>query len=305
MNIKNYVNEKNKKKKKVTKHVVCNVHHRLLRYISDHNKEKFEIKGVEFSNSGAQGREPLFDASHNGKGTIMAYWKDNSKNCIVISAPEPGYEVKAPKSLYRYFWNWDIRYLDVSHLDVSNTTDFDYCFAKFGGDSIGGLPSGIIGLETWDVRKGKDFTGMFEKCLASNKTIHLDLSSWRFGAEERVCLCAMFQHFGFRAKEVVLDVSGWNTECVYDFVRIFSHFAPCAKAVELKGVEDWRLGTGVISLDYAFDSFAEDSECCLDLSQWGKEYVQRPTMDGFAANTFFRIKEPIWGKSKKTEGENE
>lgn len=306
MNIKNYVNEKNKKKKKVTKHVVGDVHHRLLRYVSDHNEEKFEIKGVEFSNSGAQGREPLFDASRHGKGTIMAYWKDDSKSCVEISAPEPGYEVKAPKSLRQYFWKWDLRYLNVSHLDVSDTTDFSFCFLEFGGNYLtGSMPSEIIGLETWDVQKGKDFTGMFEKCLSLNKTISLNLSSWRFSTEESISFPSMFKYFGFQANEVILDVSGWNIEYVYNFFRTFAYFAPFAKVVELKGIEDWRLGIGRISLDHAFDSFAKNSECHLDLSQWNKECMQCPRIEGFAKNTFFRIKEPIWEECKKVEGENE
>ena len=154
-------------KKKVTKHVVGDVGHYLRQYIDTHKEEKLEVSGVEFSNLGAQGREPLFDVSRCQKGTIMAYWKDECKNCIVISAPEPGFEIKAPKSLCNYFRGWRLSYLDVSHLDVSHTTDFYKCFRNFGSASAKGesKPSEIIGLETWDVSSGENFSFMFEHCF--------------------------------------------------------------------------------------------------------------------------------------------
>ena len=283
-------------KKKVTKHVVGDVGRYLRQYIDTHKEEKLEVSGVEFSNLGAQGREPLFDVSYDQKGTIMAYWKDECKNCIVISAPEPGLEIKAPKSLCHYFRGWRLSYLDVSHLDVSHTTDFYKCFRNFGSASVKGesKPSEIIGLETWDVSSGENFSFMFEHCFSSNITINLNLSSWQFSQEAMISFWGMFKEFGAQANKVILDVSGWNTENVDDFDQMFEEFAPHAKTVELKGIENWHLGTGLISLVHMFNNFAQKSKCHLDLSEWAKGCTEKPDMEGFAEGTFFRIKEPEW-----------
>ena len=283
-------------KKKMTKHVVGDVGRYLRQYIDTHKEEKLEVSGVEFSNLGAQGREPLFDVSYDQKGTIMAYWKDENKNCIVISAPEPGLEIKAPKSLCNYFRGWRLSYLDVSHLDVSYTTDFYKCFRNFGSASVKGesKPSEIIGLETWDVSSGENFSFMFEHCFFSNKTINLNLSSWQFSQEAMISFWGMFKEFGAQANKVILDVSGWNTENVDDFDQMFEEFAPHAKTVELKGIENWHLGTGLISLVHMFNNFAQKSKCHLDLSEWAKGCTEKPDMEGFAERTFFRIKEPEW-----------
>ena len=283
-------------KKKMTKHVVGDVGRYLRQYIDTHKEEKLEVSGVEFSNLGAQGREPLFDVSYDQKGTIMAYWKDENKNCIVISTPEPGLEIKAPKSLCNYFRGWRLSYLDVSHLDVSYTTDFYKCFRNFGSASVKGesKPSEIIGLETWDVSSGENFSFMFEHCFFSNKTINLNLSSWQFSQEAMISFWGMFKEFGAQANKVILDVSGWNTENVDDFDQMFEEFAPHAKTVELKGIENWHLGTGLISLVHMFNNFAQKSKCHLDLSEWAKGCTEKPDMEGFAERTFFRIKEPEW-----------
>lgn len=283
-------------KKKVTKHVVGDVYCLLNNYLKKHKEEDFKITGLEFSNLGAQGREPLFDASRCQKGTIMAYWKDECKNCIVISAPEPGYDIKAPKCLSNYFCDWKLNRLDVSHLDVSRTTDFYKCFSNFGSISTedGCKSSEIIGLETWDVSSGENFAFMFKHCLSSNKTINLNLSSWQFNQKITISFWGMFKEFGAQANEIILDVNGWNVTKVNDFNRIFDEFASHAKMVKLKGIEDWRLGTGEIHLDYAFDDFAKASDCRLDLSRWLKNCTKKPTMIGFAKGTFFRVKEPNW-----------
>ena len=283
-------------KREVTKHVVGNVYCLLNNYLKEHKEEKIEVSGVEFSNIGAQGREPLFDVSRCQKGTIMAYWKDECKNCIVISAPEPGLEIKAPKCLSSYFCDWKLNHLDVSHLDVSHTTDFYKCFENFGSASVKGesKPSEIIGLETWDVSSGENFSFMFKHCFSSNKTINLNLSSWQFSQEAMISFWGMFKEFGVQANKVILDVSGWNTENVDDFDQMFKEFAPHAKTVELKGIENWHLGTGLISLVHMFDSFAKKSKCHLDLSEWAKGCTEKPDMEGFANGTFFRVKEPKW-----------
>ena len=288
-------------KKKVTKHAVGDVYFFLDEFLSEHKKENFKITGLEFSNLGAQGRRPLFDASRSQKGTIMAYWKDDSKSCVEISAPEPGYEVKAPKSLCSFFHgeagrHFKITHLDVTHLDVSNTTDFGYCFKKFGfGEKNKETTSSkIIGLEAWNVSSGKIFDFMFEQAFPFNESINLNLSSWRFSEKEEISFYYMFHCFGQQTSKVILDVSGWNTTNVCLFSEIFQSFAPHAKIVELKGIEDWRLGTNLASLDHAFDDFAKASSCRLDLSGWSAGCTQKPSMDEFATGTFFRIKEPEW-----------
>ena len=282
-------------KKKVTKHVVGDVYFFLDEFLSQHKKENFKITGLEFSNLGAQGRRPLFDVSHSQKGTIMAYWKDICKNHIVISAPEPGYEIKAPKSLRCFFHggasrNFKITHLDVTHLDVSNTTDFGSCFEEFGAQK----GSEIIGLEAWNVSSGKIFDFMFGQAFPFNESINLNLSSWRFSEKEEISFYYMFHCFGKQASKVILDVSDWNTTNVCLFSEIFQSFAPHEKIVELKGVEDWRLGTNLVSLDHAFDDFAKASSCRLDLSGWSAGCTQKPSMEDFSKGVFFRIKEPTW-----------
>ena len=283
-------------KKKVTKHVVGDVGHYLRQYIDTHKEEKLEVSGVEFSNLGAQGREPLFDVSRCQKGTIMAYWKDECKNCIVISAPEPGFEIKAPKSLCNYFRGWRLSYLDVSHLDVSHTTDFSQCFRQFGSLSVGddGVSSKIIGLEAWDVSEGSDFSFMFDYFLLSNKAINLNLSSWQFNQKTRISFRGMFYNFAPNANEVVLNVSGWDMHGAKNLSTMFKLFAPQAKNVKIYGIEDWRLGNGYIQMRQAFEDFALKSGYHLDLSDWAKKCNLKPEMDEFSKGTFFRVKKPVW-----------
>ena len=288
-------------KKNVTKHVLGDVYLFLDSYLSEHIEENLVVTGLEFSNLGAQGRTPLFDASYTETGDIMAYWKDSHRNCIVITAPQPGYEIKSPRRMCSFFHGdvchyFKITHLDVTHLDVSNTTDFSCCFKRFGfGEKNEETPSSeIIGLETWDVSNGIDFGYMFEQAFPLNKAIKLNLSSWRFNQKAGINFWNMFQRFGQQASKVILDISGWNTENVFEFGQMFKNFAPHAKIVELKGIEDWRLGTGSISLDYTFDGFAKESSCCLDLSKWSIGRTQRPRMENFSNGVFFRIKEPRW-----------
>ena len=97
-----------KKKKKVAKHVVGPIIRLICEWQLKTIKESYlscapEINGIIFSNEGSKGREPLFDASKNKTGDAMAYWEDESKGWICISAPEPGYKIRAPKSMKEFF----------------------------------------------------------------------------------------------------------------------------------------------------------------------------------------------------------
>ena len=101
-----------------------------------------DVKGIIFSNEGAKGRKPLFNASDSQTGNIMGYWEDKAKGWLCISHPVQGYEIKAPEDMKSFFsgciLNSEgdtgpfISYLDVSHLNVSKTKNFCSCFFGFG-----------------------------------------------------------------------------------------------------------------------------------------------------------------------------
>lgn len=286
--------ELQKQKKKVTKHIVGDVYCLVDEFLSKHRKENFKITGIEFSNLGAQGRRPLFDATHSKKGTIMAYWKDESQNCIVITAPEPGFEIKAPKSL-RHFFNGERNnhfhptHLDVSHLDVSNTTDFEGCFWGFGQHG----ESKIKGLETWDVSHGTKFFGMFERAFSNNEIVSLDLSSWCFQMTKEINMASMFRDFAGWSKDVTLNLKDWQVFTVGNFESMFDGFASEAKRVKISGVEEWSVGHGY-NFNRMFRDFAPQSNCRLNLSNWNKTGKLVGSHEEFSDGTFFKIREPEW-----------
>ena len=173
-----------KEKKKVTPHVVGDICRLVDYYLREHKEEDKKISGIIFSNEGAKGREPLFDASNSKTGDIFAYWEDEEKGVICISAKESGFEVKAPKNMQHFFSSWRrsdflITYLDVTHLDVSKTTNFEDCFRNFGGNASLSMkaPACLVGLETWDVSNGFCFDCMFFNAFLDNESVTLDLSN--------------------------------------------------------------------------------------------------------------------------------
>lgn len=202
-----------------------------------------KTKGIIFSNEGSQGRKPLFDVSEDSSGSIMAYWKDELQKCIVITAPEPGYEVLAPEDMTHFFCHLNegldgqsqLIFLDVTHLDVSKTRHFTECFREFGASK----PSKIIGLETWDISNGERFWGMFRWAFAKTDDVHLDLSSWRFPKTYDFSMQSMFESFGFSSKNIELNLNGWNVDSCSSFRAMFQRFGCEASKVNLLGLDTW------------------------------------------------------------------
>ena len=293
-----------KKKKKVAKHVVGPIMRLICEWQLKTIKESYlsrapEINGIIFSNEGSKGREPLFDASKNKTGDAMVYWEDESKGWICISAPEPGYEIRAPKSMKEFFYGTvffddgvagkSITYLDVSHLDVSNTTDFEGCFWGFGQHG----ESKIKGLETWDVSHGTKFFGMFERAFSNNEIVSLDLSSWCFQMTKEINMASMFRDFAGWSKDVTLNLKDWQVFTVGNFESMFDGFASEAKRVKISGVEEWPVGHGY-NFNRMFRDFAPQSNCRLNLSNWNKTGKLVGSHEEFSDGTFFKIREPEW-----------
>lgn len=282
-------------KKKTTKHVVDNI----LDLVKIWQKKSYNgityplVEGIIFSNTGSKGREPLFDVSRNKTGDIFAYWKDKEKGILEISAPEPGLEIKAPKSMQTFFGETlmgkNLTYLDVTHLDVSQSTDFSYCFLDFGE----GRKSRIKGLDAWDISRGVRFVGMFEYAFPNNSIVNLDLSAWEFCKTEEINMASMFYRFAVSAKNVELNLDGWQVFTVFKFGWMFSNFALTAENVVLNNLEQWQVGH-VKCFDYMFENFAPRSKYQLDLSAWSKVYDLTGSHRNFSTGTFFKIKEPTW-----------
>lgn len=294
-----------KRKKKITKNVVGQVFGLIRQWQSIvylKTSKTPEVNGIIFSNEGSKGRTPLFDASKSQTGGIIAYWEDESKGWICISAPEPGYEIKAPKSLENYFSEQQvydskrksihyITYLDVSHLDVSNTTDFTSCFEEFGNSEFDAIAE-LKGLETWNVKNGKHFSRFFAFAFPFNKTIELDLSSWEFHNDDVVDLFGFFWGFAASAQNVYLNLS-WKSLLRMRGNKMFSHFAGNAENVKIDGIEEWNIGYDCC-FNAMFEKFAVKSNCILNLFHWNEECCAGCPHHSFSDGTFFRIKEPKW-----------
>ena len=251
---------KNKEKvgiqaKRVTEDSLGPLYNMLDDYILKKGNEIPPVTGIIFSNRGADGRKPLFDATENKTKEIMAYWYDEEKHIIEITAKESGYEIRSPESMNYFFYNrpyenFLISYLDVSHLDVSNVSDFSCCFRDFGyvipGDVGKGIKSEIIGLETWDVINGEDFSFMFSDAFNKNDTVELNLSTWHFNSQKPIKFIGTFENLGWKVYKVSLDITGWPVATKNNYCDIFSGFAPHAETVQVKGTKDL---TGVLGLE--------------------------------------------------------
>lgn len=284
-------------KKKITKSVIAPVVPRiksLQMKLAGETGQFPVIKGVVFSNKGAQGRAPLGDFSENQTGDILAYWEDESKGIIRISAPEPGYEIQAPEDLTPMFVGktmtaWSLSYLDVGHLDVSKTYSFRRCFPFFGWEK----DSYIKGLENWDISDGTYFHEMFYQTFRYNKKINLNLSGWKFSPKLVANAWGMFRSFGENAEEINLDVTGWDVKRVNNFSKAFFGFGSLAKRVNILGIEDWNIQPGT-NVSQMFAVFCQKSDYHLDLSKWNMKDTQAHCRADFSTGNFFRIKEPRW-----------
>ena len=290
------------KKKRITKHVVG----RILELTKKWQLASYDgftypfVNGIVFSNEGGKGRFPLFDASNSQTKDIFAYWQDKEFGIIEISAPEPGYEIKAPKSMKLFFsgtvfffngaCNHYIKFLDVSHLDVSNTTDFQACFKHFGNGVMG---SEIVGLKSWDVKQGVNFARMFAESFLCNESVDLDLSGWQFSKEHSVTIWGMFANFAAEADNVNLNLNNWQTLKFYNLSHMFENFAIEAEYVKIIGLDEWKVNY-VNTFSFMFKNFAPKSRCGLDLSSWSQEGKLSGYHEDFSCGTFFRIKEPEW-----------
>ena len=177
----------------------------------------------------------------------------------------------------------DLIYLDVTHLDVSQTWYFTSCFEGFGRQK----GSEIIGLNTWDISSGMDFKKMFSNAFRNNKDVEIDLFPGKFSNQLNQC----FYNFAENANTVKLNLSQWDVSNVYEFRMCFWNFAPRAKNVEIYGVENWNVSKGTDFMGMFFN-FAAQSTRKLDLSKWNVR--KSCAHGGFQQKTFFKIKEPKW-----------
>lgn len=239
--------------KRVTESSLGPLYNMLDDYILKKGNEIPPVTGIIFSNRGADGRKPLFDATKNKTKEIMAYWYDEKNGIIEITAKESGYEIRSPESMNYFFYNrpyenFLISYLDVSHLDVSDVSDFSCCFRDFGyivpGDAENGVKSEIVGLETWDVVNGEDFSFMFSDAFNKNDTVELNLSAWRFNSQKPIKFIGTFENLGWKVNKVSLDITGWPVATKNNYCDIFSGFAPHAETVQINN--DWG---GVLALE--------------------------------------------------------
>ena len=140
------------KKNKITKHTIL-----CPQFIISEVKSAYyahnmyvDVKGIVFSDRGADGRTPICDVSTRFSEDIFAYWEDKANGIICVSHCEPGYDILAPKNMDEFFSGIDdVMFLDVSHLNVSKSENLKTCFIGFSTKYKGEIKR-IKGLECWE-----------------------------------------------------------------------------------------------------------------------------------------------------------
>lgn len=255
--------------------------------------DKLNITGIVFSTEGAKGRTPILDLSFKHSGEISAYWENQEERLLCVSTSEPGYMIKAPIVLNDFFnadcWKSNLNYVDVSGLDVSNVLSFSRCFNSFGKSKN----SKLVGYENWNVSKGIQFDFMFNNFYPFKETVNLDLSKWRFSLSDNFSMIQMFAHFANTANKVSLNLNGWNTQTCNSFKAMFGNFASAATSVMISGIENFKIKSGA-DMTLMFWYFASRSSLNLDLTKWSFDNPLIGNHIGFADETFFKIKKPVW-----------
>lgn len=251
-------------------------------------KEGWVPKGLIYSNEGPRGRKEICDVSYGAQNNIFAYWEDRKEKIICVTYKYPGYEVKSHSNMFKEFSNFhNLRYLDVTHLDVSEVYDFSDCFRNFGM-----YPgSRIIGLNRWNVGKASTFRNMFKGAFSNNEEVILDVAMWRFCEREQIILDGMFENFAQAAGSVELYMNCWDFSRVVSSKRMFKFFASEAEIIELEGPEFWNMGS-LLACDEMFCDFAQSGDYVLDLSRWNE--ISICEHKNFKTRTKGKIKEPTW-----------
>ena len=251
-------------------------------------KDGWVPKGLIYSNKGAQERKPICDVSYGCHDNIFAYWEDKKEEILCISYKYPGYEIKAHSNMFKEFSNFhNLRYLDVTHLDVSEVYDFSDCFRNFGMHP----GSRIVGLNCWNVSKATVFRNMFKNAFPNNEEVVLDIAMWKFREGDQIILDGMFENFAKTAGSVELYMNCWDFSRVVSSKRMFKSFAPEAEIIELEGPEFWNMGS-ILACDEMFCDFAQSGDYVLDLSRWNEISVCEHK--NFKKRTKGKIKEPTW-----------
>lgn len=140
------------KKNKTTKHTILCPQFIISEVKSAYYAHNMNvcIKGIVFSDRGADGRTPICDVSARFSEDIFAYWEDKTNGIICISHCEQGYDILAPKNMDEFFSGIDdVMFLDVSHLNVSKSENLKTCFIGFS-TKYKGERKRIKGLECWE-----------------------------------------------------------------------------------------------------------------------------------------------------------
>ena len=130
-------------------------------------------------------------------------------------------------SLYYAFENErNLRYIDISHWDVSNITNFDNMFCNcINLRSIGDISD-------WDVSNSESFREMFNGC--QNLEDIGDISNW--DVNKLYNMVAMFN--GCKKLKNVGDLSRWDVKNIKYLSRAFNN---CKKISTLGNLNNWNI----------------------------------------------------------------
>jgi hypothetical protein len=173
----------------------------------------------------------------------------------------------------------NIQTINVSGWDVSGVEKFNSCFESLPAKEI-------IGLDTWDVSNGWDFSDMF---LYANVNNLDDIQYWNFRNDKNIIMTNMFSGCIYLDK---LDLSNWHVS-VYNIENMFNYsnikevdisnlitdklkfmsglFARCHELETINGLDEFDI-SNVRDISRLFLNCTK-LQYVGNLSKWNVEYI--------------------------------
>lgn len=222
--------------------------------------QKEHYQRIVFTDITAPPNADIIDFSCDLTKEIVG-WKvlKNGISALYVSSQQQGVKIKTSKNMSYMFGTFRLE-PEGGVLDFTHPNDW-----------LGLID--FIDVSNLDVSEVKDFTGIFSYCGYKSSFFKIEgLETW--DTSNAISMANMFMFTGEKARQVIFDVSSFNTKNVEDFNNMFYGCGKNAVSWTIGSLDNWDV-LNATTMQGMFNSAGENARYWNigDISNWNVDNV--------------------------------